>query len=149
MCKALCLGKLSVQTTIGAVVPGKLLHVIDSSSCLKFLVDTGASYSLFPHKSTQLPFGPILKTPNGMSIPSWGESVKTMAFDNRCFTWSFLLADIEFPILGADFLRHFKLVVDLANGQLLDAESLECLKIAAVSESSLPAFDWALDNEEE
>jgi hypothetical protein len=93
--------------------------VLGSSSCLKFLVDTVASYSLFPHKSTQFPFSPILKTPNGMAIPSWGESVKPMAFDNKCFTWSFLLADIEFPILGADFLIHFKLVVDLANGHFV------------------------------
>ena len=149
MYQALCLGKLSVQTTIGAVVPGKLLHVVDSSSCLRFLVDTGASCSLFPHKSTQLPFGPILKTPNGVSIPSWGESVKTMSFQNRSFTWSFLLADIEFPILGADFLRHFRLVVDLANGQLLDAKSLECLKIGPVAKSSLPVFEDDWDSEEE
>ena len=94
-----------------------------------------------PDKSTQLPFGPILKKPNRMSIPSWGESVKTMSFENRSFTWSFLLADIEFPILGADFLRHYRLVVDLANGQLLDAKSLECLKIGAIAKSSLPVFE--------
>jgi hypothetical protein len=76
---------------------------------MRFLVDTGASCSLFPHKSTQLPFGPILKTPNGLSIPSWGESVKTMSFENRSFTWSFLLADIEFPILGADFVETLQI----------------------------------------
>ena len=75
------------------------------------------------------------------TIPSWGESVKTMSFENRSLTWSFLLADIEFPILGADFLRHYRLVVDLANGQLLDAKSLECLKIGAIAKSSLPVFE--------
>jgi hypothetical protein len=114
--------------------------VIDSNSAKKFLVDTGASCSLFPHKSKQVPFGPDLRTPNGTSIPSWGESAIHLEFSGRTFTWNFLLADIEFPILGADFLRHFKLVVDLANGQLLDTQNLECLPIGAVARPQLQTF---------
>jgi hypothetical protein len=31
-----------------------------------------------------------------------------------------LLADVSFAIIGIDFLKHFKLVVDAAAGQLID-----------------------------
>jgi hypothetical protein len=41
-----------------------------------------------------------------------------------------LLADVRFPILGADFLRHHKLLVDMADNQLIPASSLP-LKPAA------------------
>jgi hypothetical protein len=33
--------------------------------------------------------------------------------------FSFLLADVRFPILGIDFLRHYQLVVDICAEQLL------------------------------
>ena len=32
----------------------------------------------------------------------------------------FILADIPIPILGADFLAHFSLTVDVHNRQLID-----------------------------
>jgi hypothetical protein len=43
----------------------------------------------------------------------WGEKQLTIYFGGQQFQWIFLLSDICFPILGADFLRHFNLVVDL------------------------------------
>ena len=36
----------------------------------------------------------------------------------------FLLADISFPILGIDFLKHLHLLVDPAAGSLVDVSSL-------------------------
>jgi hypothetical protein len=36
----------------------------------------------------------------------------------------FLLADIRFPILGIDFLRHYELVVDVCAEQLLPRTAL-------------------------
>ena len=35
------------------------------------------------------------------------------------FTWSFLLAPVAFPIIGADFLCNFKLMVDVSNKRLV------------------------------
>jgi hypothetical protein len=32
--------------------------------------------------------------------------------------WTFLLAAVEFPILGIDFLRHYRLLVDPAAGTI-------------------------------
>ena len=37
----------------------------------------------------------------------------------RTFRWVFTVADVEKPILGADFLSHFNLV-DMARGHLVD-----------------------------
>jgi hypothetical protein len=31
--------------------------------------------------------------------------------------WTFLLADVQFPIIGVDFLRHFCLLVDISTGR--------------------------------
>ena len=38
----------------------------------------------------------------------------------RCFRWIFILADTPTPILGANFLHNFALIVDVARGQLID-----------------------------
>jgi hypothetical protein len=43
---------------------------------------------------------------------------------SRRFRWTFLLAAVDFAILGADFLKHHKLAVDLHSGQLVDTEGM-------------------------
>jgi hypothetical protein len=46
-------------------------------------------------------------------------------FSGRRFEWTFLLAKVNFAILGADFLKHFNLIVDLAANQIVDTVSLQ------------------------
>ena len=42
----------------------------------------------------------------------------------RCtFCWVFILADVKQPILGADFLRNFGLLVDVRHNRLSDAHT--------------------------
>lgn len=36
------------------------------------------------------------------------------------FQWLFTVADVKFPILGADFLAHYELTVDLSKRELTD-----------------------------
>ncbi len=36
------------------------------------------------------------------------------------FQWIFIIADVQKPIIGADFLRHFGLLVDMKNRHLTD-----------------------------
>lgn len=38
----------------------------------------------------------------------------------RVFKWPFIVCDVKQPIIGADFLRNFKLAVDLYNNRLVD-----------------------------
>ena len=118
-------GKRRRRGQLNAVAPGELLHLTDELSGQRFLVDTGASYSIFPHQSSQPVCGPVLKGPGGQTIACWGEKELPVQFSGRRFTWTFLLAKVEFPILGADFLKHFNLIVDLAASQLLATDTLQ------------------------
>ena len=36
------------------------------------------------------------------------------------FRWIFVIADIRTPIIGADFLREYGLLVNMKHGQLVD-----------------------------
>ena len=38
----------------------------------------------------------------------------------RAFRWIFTIANVKIPILGADFLQHFGLLVDMRQHRLLD-----------------------------
>jgi hypothetical protein len=103
-----------VSWPLNAVVPGELLHLTDDISGRRFLVNTGASYSIYPHLSAAEPTGLPLRSPGGQAIPSWGEKQLEICFAGQKFVWTFLLAKVDFAILGADFLKNFHLVVDLA-----------------------------------
>jgi hypothetical protein len=44
-----------------AVKPGRLFFLRDTVSQKKFLIDTGSSYSILPHRSKKPPYGPVLR----------------------------------------------------------------------------------------
>ena len=135
MCLA---GKLVVQGQVATVAPGQLLYVTDAVSLKRFLVDTGSSYSIYPFKPSACvskPTGPMLELPNKQVVPTYGEKVMSVCFSGRTFVWSFVLADISFPIIGADFLKYFRLIVDLFSGLMLDLKTMQTLRFA-------PFFRW-------
>jgi Reverse transcriptase (RNA-dependent DNA polymerase) len=114
------------------VVPRELLCVTDSVSGVKFLADTGASYSCLPFRSTAAaPDVPSLKGAGGHGITCFSKKRLEVCFSGSRFEWTFLLAAVEDPIIGADFLRHFKLIVNLSAGCLMDAETLQPLGSSA------------------
>ncbi|GFW94147.1 hypothetical protein TNCV_1978871 [Trichonephila clavipes] len=41
----------------------------------------------------------------------------------RPFIWTFIIADVSSPIIGADFLKHFNLLIDLKKKRLMDVET--------------------------
>jgi hypothetical protein len=88
-----------------------------------------------PYKSALKPKGQHLAGPDGQSIPCWGERTTDLIFNGRRFAWTFQLADVQFPIIGVDFLRHFRLLVDIAAGRLVDTASSQSFPI--ISESSV------------
>jgi len=117
-------GKLGSRADINAVTPGSLLHIEDQLTHRRFLCDTGASYSILPHHSSAVASGPSLHGPAGRQIKCWGERELTLTFNDKQYKWIFLLADVKFAIIGIDFLKHFKLVVDAAAGQLIDTKTM-------------------------
>jgi len=67
-----------------------------------------------PFSSPAQQSGPRLTGADGLYIPCWGERQMALIFHGRIFEWPFLLAKVQFPIIGVDFLRHFRLLVDPA-----------------------------------
>ena len=114
--------KLGDPGRLNAVAAGLLVHIVDSSNNRRYLVDTGASYSILPHKSPLPATGPKLFGPGGQPIRCWGERAVNLTFQERAFSWKFLLADVAFPIIGVDFLRFHNLSVDAAGDRLTDRD---------------------------
>ena len=62
-----------------------------------------------------------LQAVNGSSITTLGTRSLTLNLGlRRTFRWIFVIADVQNPILGADFLRNFGLLVDMKHTRLLD-----------------------------
>ncbi|XP_025831093.1 uncharacterized protein LOC108740169 [Agrilus planipennis] len=62
-----------------------------------------------------------LSASNGTPIATYGTINLNLNLGlRRNFPWSFVIADVLKPIIGADFLSHFGLLVDLRNGKLHD-----------------------------
>jgi hypothetical protein len=101
-------------------------------------VDTGASFSIFPHHSSAIPSGPALFGPAGKLIPCWEEKADILSLNGRRFEDIFT-RPVSFPIIGVDFLRHYGLLVDLAANRLVDPKNCEyittvpCLSSLAAS----------------
>ena len=119
-------GRSLVATSVAGPTPqGRLFYVKDSSSSLRFLVDTGAQVSIVPPTRADRAnkHGDYrLQAINGSDITTFG--VRSLTLDiglRRTFRWVFIIADIPRPVLGADFLYHFGLLVDLRRSTLLDS----------------------------
>jgi hypothetical protein len=83
-----------------------LIFLTDELTNDRYLVDTGATLSIVPCYQNSSPSGPLLKGADGQPIPSWGLlKKKTVQFQGKLFTSTFLQAAVAGPILGIDVLR--------------------------------------------
>ena len=101
------------------------LHVLNHEAGTRFLVDSGSILSLLPHSLVQQksPLQALkLTAANGSSIATYGQHVRTIDLGlRRTFTWAFTVGDVKSAVLGADFLSHFDLVVNLKRRCVVDA----------------------------
>lgn len=59
---------------------------------------------------------------NGSRIKTFGEKRLNLNLSlRREFQWNFIIADVDQPIIGADFLKHYGLLVDVKNNKLIDS----------------------------
>ena len=79
-------------------------------------------------------------TADGKPLHCWGRRTCSVRTHTREFSWTFLLAPVAFPILGADFLSNFRLLVDISNkrmvapgGKLIQLEQGKATKAAVVT----------------
>lgn len=139
MLLALCLGatagklkKLSpVQATGDSRPPSTRLskeyrlHIIDRNTHIKFLIDSGSVISLIPvsiikglHRRKD---DFKLYAANTSIIDTYGTLNLTFGLNlRRNFTWSFVVANVQSAIIGADFLTHHGLILDLKGKRLMD-----------------------------
>ncbi|GFW64723.1 transposon Tf2-11 polyprotein [Trichonephila clavipes] len=93
------------------------LFLLDRKSGQKFLIDSGSEICVIPpsptmNKSPQSNFS--LFAANNTKITAYGMVHKELNLGlRRPFIWTFIIADVSSPIIGADFLKHFNLLIDL------------------------------------
>ena len=124
-----------LMATSGSGNNSRLLFVTDRTSGQCYLVDSGAEVSLLPATRIDcqtLKKGLPLRAANSSAIPSFGKRTLSLHFGLRKnFNWTFILADVSQPIIGADFFREHGLLIDLKHHRLYDSEA-PC--------SSIPAY---------
>ena len=121
----------------------RLLHIQDRASGRSFLIDTGAEVSLAPaspadHRAavSSTHSAPLVAV-NGTEIKTYVTCCLPLKLGNKCFQGSFIVADVNQAILGADFLHANGLLVDLGGQRLVHsatyatiiAPSIMCLPV--------------------
>lgn len=102
------------------------LCVYDRKNALRWLVDTGANISVIPKSKVNkhLRRGNVsykLYAANGSEIQTYGTVTLELNLRlRRALKWVFVIANVSKPILGADFLEHYKLLVDVSGKCLRD-----------------------------
>jgi hypothetical protein len=130
-CQAPCSFRQSVKLnrpTPAAASYGSLishrLFFNDRSSGYRYLVDTGADVCVIPPSSCDLSKQSDRKlyAANGTCIDTYGERLLKLDLGfRRHFTWNFIIGNVQRPIIGADFLHHYDLLVDLKHKRLIDS----------------------------
>ena len=113
-----------MATSVSGQQPSRLFYATDSLIGLRFLVDTGAKINVIPPSGSHRKLRKdsfSLQAVNNSPIATYGTQLHTLNIGLRCkFQWIFIIADVKNPILGADFLRHYSLLVDLKHNRLFD-----------------------------
>lgn len=121
LCKKL--GRGSVKATNWSQTTICRLYLNERSTNKRFLIDTGAEVSVVPPTPTERKQHSTrtLYAANGTEIPTFGQKLLQLNLGlRRKFQWPFIIALIKEPIIGADFLAHYNLLVDVRNNRLID-----------------------------
>ncbi|GFV81191.1 peptidase A2 domain-containing protein [Trichonephila clavipes] len=116
----------SIMATYSLSKESRRLFIRDRTTNISFLVDTGSDVSLIPANvyQTRNASQQTLFVTNSSAINMYGQKTLTLNFNlRRDFMWTFLIAEVSSPILGADFLHYFELVPDLRNKCLRDTKT--------------------------
>lgn len=127
----------AIETTVAAAEAfsgrSQRLFLEDRKTGRKFLVDSGADVSVIPahhfkkNKSSEYK----LFAANGTPIPTYGMQILNLDLGlRRSFQWPFIIAETTKGIIGADFLHHYELLIDLKNKKLIDNRT----KLSVVAE---------------
>ena len=127
----LCSEPCSYYSTLGqrevanvALSHSKLLYVADKSHKCKYLIDTGAAVSVLTkscaNRISDADCLPLVAA-NNTTINTYGNCKRVVDVGlKREYPWTFIVTDVKQPIIGADFLIHYNLLVDLRSRCLRD-----------------------------
>ena len=123
-----------------ALSHSKLLYVADKGHKCRYLIDTDAAVSVLPKSCANGISGadslPLVAA-NNSTIKTYGNCKRVVDVGlKREYPWTFIVADVQQPIIGADFLIHYNLLVDLRSRCLRDMRT--GLAIAASLSSIKP-----------
>ena len=95
-----------------------LFYIVNACHKLPFLIDTGAEVSIIlstsANKNNRCHL--TLQAVNNSPISTFGTCSLALNLGLRhMFHWVFVIAEVKSPILGADFLRHYGLLVDMGH----------------------------------
>lgn len=100
------------------------LQVHDKTSKRSYLIDSGADVCVLPLATPKYELRPTdtkLFAANGTPIKVFGEQmIKLNLGLRRDFCWPFIVAEVTSPIIGADFIRHYDLLIDLRRNRIID-----------------------------
>lgn len=118
---------MSISAANDSCTLTRRLFVKDPSSGKQYLIDSGADLSVYPRLYMT---GPLKRTSfnlaaaNGSIIHTYGYTTLSLNLGlKRCFPWKFVIADVAKPIIGADFISHYELLIDLKNKRLIDTKT--------------------------
>ena len=141
------LGKHPGRTLAATGVPvpptSHLFHVLDPHTRTQFLVDTGSEVSAIPPSPADRRRSPdslTLMAVNDTPICTYRKHSLTLNLGLRCsLPWIFVI--VQKPILGADSLRHFGLLVDMQQRRLINSQTrLHIQGIITTSPSPSPSI---------
>ena len=100
------------------------MYIAGKRNKCKYLIDTGAAVSVLPkscaNRISDADCLPLVAA-NNTTINTYGTSKHVVDVGpKRDYTWNFIVADVQQPIIGADFLIHYSLLVDLRSRCLRD-----------------------------
>lgn len=113
-----------MATPASGQTKARLFYIVDRQTNMRFLVDTGAEISVIPPSPQERTSASsiTLQAANGTHISTFGQRSLTIDFGlRRLFRWIFIVANVTMPIIGADFLTHFQLTVDMSQRKLVDS----------------------------
>ena len=104
------------------------MYAEDSNDGTRWLIDGGALWSIVPPTPQQRASGPNawkLQAANGSDIPCYGLTDRQVCIADREFDFTFIIADVRQPILGADFLDRFYLAPNHRDRCLIDLNNFD------------------------
>ncbi|XP_067137603.1 uncharacterized protein [Centruroides vittatus] len=108
---------ISLDQLLGNVVcrvPSTELLIRETSAASRNL-------SIIPNRTKNQPTKVELYAANDSKISTYGTKVLELDLNlRRSFRWEFTIADVQKPIIGADFLANFGLILDIRNRLLVD-----------------------------